>query len=577
MCIQNLTNTASKLGREHDSEHRHWSRRSFIQALGIGCGGSLFLGGNMLSASSVSPLTAALNEADNDRVLVLIRLQGGNDGLNTIVPMSQYDTYANYRPNLYHRQNQLIRLSDEFSMPNYMGDLEALWGDGKMKVANGVGYEDQSLSHFTSSDIWAAAKKEEIYDSGFMGKFFSENYPDYLITPPEKPLAIQIGSIGNLLFEDAEVAYSFLVSNPDQLEQIAESGVQFDLNNIDKSCYSGTQQEFLRQQSNTTYAYSEVIHQAYGNASNGVEYADNKIAKQLAIVSRLIKGNLGTKVYLVTLNGFDTHSGQAEAHQRLMSELSGAVKNFYDDLAVSGHDRNVLAMTFSEFGRRAMENGSAGTDHGAASNTLFFGPGLEDNGFVGEYPDITDLERNGNLKFNTDFRGLYATVLSQWLCIDLAQVERSLGSSYDTPPLGFQCSVDPETPENPGNPDTPENPDTPGMPENPETPTEPNPDAENPGQPTSGEIPTTFSHAPFYDISNGACIHFEAHRAMHVHVELYNMIGQKMGTLFNEFVTEGSKDLIVRDLISLDSMAQGQYIYRITNFEGAASKIILIQ
>ncbi len=534
----------------HDQEHRQWSRRSFIQALGIGGSGSLLLGGSMLRASSVSPLAVALNNADSDRILVLIRLQGGNDGLNTIVPMLQYDDYANYRPNIYHRQNNLIALNEDFSIPQYMSPLESMWGDGKMKVVHGVGYQDQSLSHFTSSDIWAAAEKVEQYEEGFLGRHFTEKYPDYLLNPPVDPLAIQIGSIGNLIFDDEDISYSFLVSNPDQLQQIAENGVQFNMANIDKTCHSGVQKEFLRQQSNATYAYSGVIHEAYMNATNGVEYNDDKISQQLAIVARLIKGNLGTKVFMVTLNGFDTHVDQITRHERLMGELSGAVKNFFDDLNQTGHDEHVLGMTFSEFGRRAMENGSNGTDHGAASTTMFFGPGLQGNGFAGEYPDITDLDKNGNLKFNTDFRGLYATVLSQWMCLDVGQVQNALVGNYQNFDLGFECSADPTDPTDPVDPVDPIDPIDPN---------------------------DLFSHKPIYDIEERPSIVLNINRAMHVDIQLYNIVGQQLGSLKNGFMAEGTYIVNIDEALENGILTTGKYIYRVTTYEGASSKMILIR
>lgn len=556
--------TTGKVNTEHDREHSQWSRRSFVQTLGFAGAGSMLLGSNILRASAVSPLAVALNKADSDRILVLIRLQGGNDGLNTIVPVLQYDDYANFRPTLYHRQNQLISLNDDFAIPNYMSAFESMWGEGKMKVVHGVGYENQSFSHFTSSDIWAATQRTEEYEDGFMGRHFTEQYPDYLLSPPVKPLAIQIGSIGNLIFDDSDISYSFLVSNPDQLQQIAENGVQFNLDNIDKTCHSGMQKEFLRQQANATYAYSAVIHDAYTRSTNGVEYEDNRIAQQLAIVARLIKGNLGTKVFMVTLNGFDTHVGQADRHSTLMRELSNGVKHFFDDLNQTGHDQNVLGMTFSEFGRRVMENGSQGTDHGAASTMMFFGPGLEGNGFVGEHPDITDIGRNGNLNYTTDFRGLYATVLSQWMCLDVGQVENALVGNYDNLDLGFACTAasDPE----------PTDPDDTTQPTDPTEPIDPIAE-ENPNPPAPIE---SFSHVPFYN-ANGPSISITAHKAMHLDVQLYNMLGQSMGSIFNDFVDGGTHEIVIKDHLGLDAMASGQYIYRITNFEGASSKLIVIE
>lgn len=198
----------------HSQEHEKWSRRSFLQALGLVGGGSILLGANQVSASVNSPLSQAINDADTENILVLIRLKGGNDGLNTIVPVYDYDTYASFRPNIRHAENSLIRLDDDFGMPNYMSDLESMWGEGAMKVVHGVGYEDQTLSHFKSSDIWASSVPDEREDSGFMGRYFNSLYPDYLVNPPEVPAAIQIGSFGNLIFDDEGINnYAITISN----------------------------------------------------------------------------------------------------------------------------------------------------------------------------------------------------------------------------------------------------------------------------------------------------------------------------------------------------------------------------
>ena len=529
----------------HDKEHQEWSRRSFLQALGIGCTGSIFLGASQLSASSISPFAMALNESENDNILVLIRLAGGNDGLNTIVPMQDYDTYANARPSIYHRESNLISLDDNFAMPDYMQPLESLWGDGMMKVVNGVGYEDPNRSHFTSSDIWATADTNNgILNKGYFGKYFNDAYQDFLLSPPEKPLAIQIGSIGNLIFSHEDEQFAFLVSNPDQLEQIAEKGVQFSLDNLDLNCKSGQQQEFLRATSNSTYMYSGVINEAYKAAANTVEYQDNKIANQLAIIAKLIKGNLGTKVFMVTLNGFDTHANQPESHARLMGDLSRAVNDFYKDLEQTEHHEKVLGMTFSEFGRRVEENGSNGTDHGTASPTLFFGPGLNGNGFVGDYPDLIDLDRNNNLVNTTDFRSLYASVLSQWLCIGETEVNLALTGSYEKIDLGFSCQKQ-EVPIT---------------------------DPENP----IVEPLDSFSHMPIYDVLNKPSIVLNVNKAMHVDVQLYNILGQSVGTLKNGFMAEGQYMINLDESIQNGSLPSGEYIYRVSTYSGASSKIILI-
>ncbi len=543
MKAKNIDSTHS-----HDKEHQEWSRRSFLQALGIGCTGSILLAGNQLSASATSPFTMALSKSENENILVLIRLGGGNDGLNTIVPMNDYEIYANARPKLYHRENKLISLNNSFSMPDYMGPLESMWGDGMMKVVNGVGYENQNLSHFTSSDIWSTAERNGIRDKGYFGKYFNDEYQDFLLSPPKSPLAIQIGSIGSLIFSHEDEQFAFTVSNPEQLEEIAEKGVQFSLDNLNLNCKPGQQQEFLRSISNATYRYSEVISDAYKATGNTVEYQDNRIAYQLAVIARLIKGNLGTKVFMVTLNGFDTHANQSGNHARLMGDLSRAVSDFYKDIEQTGHHEKVLGMTFSEFGRRVYENGSEGTDHGTASPALFFGPGLNGNGFVGDYPSLSDLDNNDNLKNTTDFRSLYSTVLSQWLCIDEAQVDLALAGGYEKLDLGFSCK-EPEVPK----------------------PEEPKPEEPKPEEPVVG-APNAFSHTPIYNVLNKPSIALNINKAMHVDVQLYNILGQRVATLKNGFMAEGSYT------IDLDeSLPAGEYIYRISTYKGASSKIILIR
>ena len=206
----------------HDQEHATWNRRSFIQALGLAGAGSIMLGGTNVSASAPSPLSVALSQSENDNILVIIRLKGGNDGLNTIVPLYDYDTYANLRPTIRHQENELLSLSPDFAIPSYMNALESVWGEGNMKVIHGVGYPDQSLSHFRSSDIWASTDAINDEQTGWWGRYFEDLYPDYLINPPEIPPAIQIGSIGNLIFEGTNSNYAFSVTDPEQLANLAQ-------------------------------------------------------------------------------------------------------------------------------------------------------------------------------------------------------------------------------------------------------------------------------------------------------------------------------------------------------------------
>lgn len=520
----------------HDEEHSTWNRRSFLQALGLVGGGTMMLGGANLTAAAPTRLTAALASSDNsERILVLIRLKGGNDGLNTIVPLYDYDFYANQRPTIRHQEADLYQLSPDIGIPPSLQNLQSMWGDGAMKVVHGVGYNDQNLSHFRSSDIWASGVNTEVDNSGILGRYFENIFPDYLENPPEDPAAIQIGSQGNLLLDGIDTTYGFSVANPSQLEEIAENGVLHDLLDIPECTY-GEQLEFMRAITNTTVTYTGVIHEAYSNASNAVEYGNGSLANQLAIVARMIKGGLNTQVYLVTVGGFDTHANQQINHDALMNDLSASVKNFYDDLEDVGMQDRVLSMTFSEFGRRIEENGSQGTDHGAASPIMLFGPAIEGNGFVGEHPDLQSPDSVGNLAFGTDFRSVYSSVMKDWLCIDPDIVDEVFyGQTYEQLDLGFTCEA-----------------------------------LSIPDFNTA----SSFQHLGTYQ--NGQTfIEFNMPTTAKVQVSLYNILGQEVGTLSNDFMFEGPQKINVKQAINR-RLFTGQYVYRISFGGNSYSNSILI-
>ena len=553
----------------HDLEHKSWSRRSFIQALGIAGSGSMMLGSNFLTASAPSPLTSAIAMAETDNILILIRLSGGNDGLSTIIPINQYDIYANARPNIYLPESKILRLTDEYGVPTYMKSLEPMWGEGQFKAVHGVGYEGQSLSHFTGSDIFANTDLTTTgfsgRDTGWMGRHFENLYPDYLSdfpgSRPEGPAAIQIGNYGSLVFEGEETNYAFVTNNIDQLEQIAETGLQYSVDDaLFDDCMYSDQIKFLRGVSNVTNEYAGKIHEAYMRGSNQIEYQTNGFARQLALLARLIKGNLGTKVYMISMGGFDTHGNQPLAHERLMSNLSIAVDNFYDDLAFTQQDEKVLSMTFSEFGRRIFENGSNGTDHGKAAPTLFFGSGLNGSAFVGEHPSLDEPNSRGNLEYTMDFRDLYATVLAEWLCVDIPLVEQHIMDGYTYTPvnLGFNCSgVDfPEITYSDGNPTPP-------------TPTDPTGENPNP------ELVNAIVHKPFYPTDSTPHIYLEMPFSAHVNIQLFNIMGQYLGSVFNEIMLEGSTEINIRERLP-SYLASGKYIYRIQVQNQNLSKSIMV-
>lgn len=425
-------------GLAHDQDH---SRRNFLRNLGIlGTSGFLL---NKLPVNSLamsSPLTAALADGDENRVLVLIRLKGGNDGLNTIIPVHDFGTYQSLRPDIYIPRNEAVDLTSTLSLHPRLAPLSTLWNDGQMRVVQNVGYPDQSLSHFRSSDIWATTSNaDETVGSGVLGRYLNDLYPDFLSTPPETPPAIQIGGVGNLLFNNADdFNYAISTENPTQLYEIARTGQLYDVNDVPECTY-GEQLGYIRAVANTTFRYAGVLSEAFDAGQNSAEYENDRLGDQLALVARLLRGQLGTRLFVVELEGFDTHADQVNSHANLMNSLSKNITAFYDDLADGGIDDRVLGMTFSEFGRRVYQNGSQGTDHGAAAPLMLFGKALNGNGTTGGLPDLQSAS-NGNLDYQVDFRSVYATVLSNWLCIDPDLVDSVMGQRFERmEDLGFYC------------------------------------------------------------------------------------------------------------------------------------------
>lgn len=539
MCDTNKPHTiqSNKDGSCNTEDHVKWNRRSFLQALGLVGGGTMMLANTPLSVSRPSPLSIALSQAENDNILILCRLSGGNDGFNTIIPVYDYDIYANARPLIKIPPSEFISLSDDYAMPKPMNKLESVWGDGQMKIVHGVGYEDSSLSHFKGSDIYANTNLLEDDRTGFMGRYFQDIYPDYIFNPPASPPSIQIGSIGNLIFKGPENDFSFAVSDPTRLLQIAQNGTSYSTEGLGECTYDHKVRH-LREVTNTTFTYADVISAAYDRSgpTDFAGYLDDSLGRQLSIISRLIKGGLGTKVYLVTLGGFDTHNNQTQRHQELLNSFSEAISTFYKDLTAAGWDDKVLTMTMSEFGRRFKENGSLGTDHGTAAPTMFFGSALNGNGFAGEHPDLSNLTRGGNVFNTTDFRQVYATVMKEWLCIDETTVGRVLlGGSYESLDLGFNCS------------------------------------GTNPNIPTDGD---GITHIVTYS-DNQTYINIAAPETTHMDIALYNVIGQKVATLRNEVVMEGELIIDVKQSANT-RLSTGPYVYRIETNKGNYSKSILI-
>lgn len=524
--------SALEHGEAHEADHRRWSRRSFLRSMGITGGVSLMANGMPITALKGAFLNMALANAPTDRVLVLIRLKGGNDGLNTIIPVFDYGTYQSLRPLIRVPSNQITALDSAFGMPNTMNDLLPLWQNGAMKVVHGVGYPDQNLSHFRSTDIWSSASPANVIDeSGWLGRLLVEQYPDYLSNPPETPPAVQIGGPGNITFMDYDnVNLAVSVTNPDELAEIAQLGQLYDVLDL-PPCLYGEQLGYLRTVANSTFIYAQRIKNAYDNSSTDATYENGPLWRQLALVARLIKGGLGTRLYMVTLDGFDTHAGQTQVHPLLLAQLAGAVNAFYQDLTPTGHAGEVLCMTQSEFGRRPEQNASQGTDHGAAAPLFLFGAGLNGSGLAGTAPSLQNLDNNGNLVFSTDFRRIYATVLENWLCIDSSTVDAVMGQVFPRVALGLDCAA------------------TTGI---------------------AGEAVPGIRHEVRYISGSEVVISYHLPSAVRARVEVFNILGQPVALLADAWHMQGVHEVTFSS--AGRRLPAGQYVYRISAGQSAASR-----
>lgn len=427
--------SALEHGEDHCKDHAQWSRRNFLVNSGILTAAmSMPIGGHYVSAFNTSELTMSLNAAETDRVVVLIRLDGGNDGLNTIIP--RFDpTYYNSRPTLSISESELTPLDNDNGLNNDMASLMPHWNDGRMGIIHNVGYPDPDYSHFRSSDIWATASdSDEHWTTGWIGRYTDNLMPAFIDAPPVVPPALQIGVQSNLIFRGPEAAMALTINNPEEFYSVALTGELYSTAGL-TSCPKDLELAFMRQTANSAFRYSESIQDAYNAAPNGAGAypVESELSEALSIVGRLIRGRLGTKIYMVSIGGFDTHDTQVNDHPSLIQELADSVNAFLNEINDAGMSEEVLVMTFSEFGRTYAENDSFGTDHGTGAPVFIFGDGIA-NGIHGDQPDLSSLGPYDDPGHDTDFRSLYATVLKDWLCVDESVVNYVMGNEFSAIP-----------------------------------------------------------------------------------------------------------------------------------------------
>ena len=394
---------------------------------------------------------------ETDRVLVMIQLSGGNDGLNTVIPIELYSNYFNARNNVAIPQNSVLSLNNNIKMglhPSMTG-MQQLYNNGMLSILQAVGYPNPNFSHFRATDIWMSASDSNVnVPSGWAGRYLNTQYSGYPNGYPNgnmpDPLAIQIGSFASLAFQGPAVNMALSVSNASSFYNLI-NGVQDTAPNTP----AGKELTYIRDVARQTNQYGTAIVSAYNNVAQQSTYPNTNLANQLKIVARLIKGGLKTRLYMVSMGGFDTHSLQVNttdtttgSHANLLLQLSDAVKAFNDDLQYLQIQDRVLGMTFSEFGRRIKSNSSLGTDHGAAAPMFLFGSQVL-GGVIGDNPPIPSaVTVNDNIPMQYDFRSVYASVLAKWFCADDTVLNTSLLNNFQTLPLlkTQQCSTPPPPP-----------------------------------------------------------------------------------------------------------------------------------
>lgn len=361
---------------------------------------------------------------DNERVLVVVQMAGGNDGLNTLVPFRD-EEYFKVRNELAVNESLVLKLTDELGLHPVMSDLRQHYDSGRVCVVNNVGYPNPDRSHFRSTEIWEAGCSESEILTGWAGRYF-----DSECTANSSPmLGLQFGEKPAMSFAHPR-GRAVTLTNPKlfQWEQ-SKSGPYLDLLNAPQPT-ENSELDFLQRTANKTLGLSRKIQAALSGYQSSVDYMPFNFSQSMKIVAQMIAADIPTKIYYVSLGGFDTHTNQLNRHAGLLQELSQGLSSFLSDLEESGNLDRTLVMTFSEFGRRVTPNNQKGTDHGT-SGPMFIAGGNIKAGLHGGLPDLSNLE-DGDLKYKIDFRSVYSSILSEWLKADVNNI---LNGDYPVLPL----------------------------------------------------------------------------------------------------------------------------------------------
>ncbi|PSK88876.1 DUF1501 domain-containing protein [Taibaiella chishuiensis] len=361
-----------------------------------------------------------------NKVLVVLQLSGGNDGLNTLIPVRN-DNYYRMRPTLGMKMDRTLLLNDETGLHPELSHFKALYDEGHLAILNEVGYPNPDRSHFRSMDIWqSASESSEVWQTGWLGRYLDEacqgcaRPTQALEIDDTLSLALKGELEKAIALKDPKLLYNN--SHKAYLQSLSEAH-----NKMAHAAHHEQPVDYLYKTMTGTLSSAQYIFEESKAVNSTVSYPKTELGKNMKTIASLILSDINTQVYYVSVGSFDTHTNQQAQQARLFKQINEALAAFTGDLKANNRFDDVLVFTFSEFGRRVAENASGGTDHGTANCMFFAGGGLKEKGLLNALPDLQGL-KDGDLQYKVDFKQVYATVLKQWLGAD---DRRILGKQMD--------------------------------------------------------------------------------------------------------------------------------------------------